>query len=78
LPDVELPGLPAVSPVRKKVTLPALVAGGVQLKVHVGEPKLLASMSVPATVEPLPAENVPACVETLLAKREVRINEKMV
>ena len=73
-----MPGLPAVRPVRKKVTLPAFVAGGVQLKVHVGELKLLASMSTPATVVPLPAVNVPAWVETLPAKRAVRINEYIV
>jgi hypothetical protein len=41
----------------------------------VDEPKLLDSMSMPETVVPLPAVNVPACVETLLAKRAVRINE---
>lgn len=77
MPLVVVPGLPAVRPVRKKVTLPALVAGGVHVKVHVEEVKLLASMSIPATVLPLPAVNVPACVETLLARRAVRINEKI-
>ena len=77
LPLVEPPGLPAARPVRKKITLPALVAGGVQVNDHVDEEKLLASMSIPATVLPEPAVNVPACVETLLARRAVRIYEKI-
>ena len=74
LPLVVLPEL-AVRAVRKKVTFPALADGGVQLKFQEGEPKLLASISAPETVVPVPAVNVPSAVDRLLASRAVRINE---